>query len=137
LPVPQFDITHCVVLPSSYQTICWPVTGDHHRSPIEGPEGDTGETVMKGSRVTSCGVEAGGGSGVTRGSLGDVTAPPEGCVCTQAPTPVDGLVYQTYSRPVTVLNHRSPSTGPAGGVGELVTVGGAGIVPPGFQRARE
>src|SRR5215470_2510765 len=35
-------------------------------------------------------------------------------------------MYQTNVRPVLLLNHRSPSAGDGGAVGELMTVGGAG-----------
>jgi hypothetical protein len=123
-------ITHWIVLPSSYHTICWPVVGDHHRSPTAGVVGGTDEMVIVGVRWTSVGNAAGGGAKAMSVGIARVAnPPPEGWVCTHEP-PLEGLRYQTYSRPVVVLNHKSPSAGAVGGVGELVTVGGAGITPP-------
>src|SRR5215831_18073530 len=93
----------------------------NHKSPTSGPEGGTADTVMVGVRCASCGVGPRvGGGGITTCVAG-TTAAAEGCVWTHCDP--DGPTYQTYSRPVVVLNHRSPSAGAGGGVGALMTVG--------------
>jgi hypothetical protein len=108
-----------------YQTSCWPVVGDHQRSPSKGDTGGTGEMVMIGVRVMSCGVTAGGKvAGSSTVTWPAVNGGVSGSVCTHEPSPLVGLRYQTYSWPEKVLNHRSPSAGPGGGVGELMTVRG-------------
>jgi hypothetical protein len=100
---------------------CCPSIVLHHRSPASAPPGATAEIVRFGVRVTSFGPTTGTGGGGTTLGIAGTTATADGWVCTHVA--LDGPMYQTYSRPVVVLNQRSPSAGEAGGVGAFVTVG--------------
>src|SRR5262245_3787646 len=99
-----------------------PVNVSNHKSPCTGADGGNCATVMNGVRVTSNGVAVrAAGGGVGSEMIGPIVGP-VGSTSTHVPTP-DGPMYQSKVRPVIVLNHRSPSAGATGAMGELVTVG--------------